>query len=231
MSARVPIGLRRQYAYAGQVGAPEDILPAAPSSAVTGNSNAPSGFAPIFAGWNVWDVWQASDPTFDLMLAGLSQDRRLRIWVENETKAAPGVAVADPANPAALVGDQVQIIPKVEGLELARARGAVPDLAGAQQIGKDGSRAELRTVRFFNRGAAGAVPWPHDENDLLENVWTPSASNPVTNAPQPSSLGGLATELSEDAKTALKVVAIVAGVGLTGVLIYALVSSSRKAAA
>jgi hypothetical protein len=196
-----------------------------------GSSTAPAGFAPIFAGWNVWDVWQATDPTFQVMMAGLSLDRRLRIWVENATKEAPGVAVADPANPAAIVGDQVQIIPKVEGLELARSRGAVPELGGFQQVGSSGSGAALRTVRFFNRGTAGAVPWPHDENDLLENVWTPDASNPVTNAPQPSSLGGLATELSEDAKTALKVVAIGAGVVLGGVLIYVFVTSSKKAAA
>jgi hypothetical protein len=223
----VPIGLRR---YASAVGAAGDVTAAAPSSP-TGNSTAPAGFAPIFAGWNVWDVWQATDPTFQVMMAGLTLDRRLKIWVENETKAAPGVAIADPANPAALVGDQIQIIPKVEGLELARSRGAVLEHAGAHQIGSSGSGVALRTVRFFNRGTPGALPWPNDENDLLENVWEPSESNAVTNAPQPSSLGGLATELSEGAKTALKVVAIGAGVVLGGVLIYALVNSSRKVAA
>jgi hypothetical protein len=193
---------------------------------------AAAGFVPIFAGWNVWDVWQADDPTFSIMNIGLDLDRELRIWVENEIKDnAPGAAVADPANPAALRGDQIQIIPHVNGLQSAATRGDIPELAGAMQIGSQGSKATLRTVRFWNRGSETSMPWAHDENYMLDQAYTPSSSNSATNAPQPSSLGATATTIAGDVGTGLKVVAIVGGVVLVGGVILALASASKKAAA
>lgn len=192
----------------------------------------PAGFAPVFPGWNVWDVWQADDPTFSIMNVGLDLERQLRIWVENEiAENATGAAVADPANPAALRGDQVQPIPEVSGLAAAATRANIPALAGAATLGSKDSKATLRTVRFWNRGASTIMPWPHDDNYLLDTVYTPSSDNAVTNAPQPSSLAGGASAAADAAASVVKVIAIGAGVVLAGVLVVALVNSSRKAAA
>lgn len=241
----MPIGLRRRYGHArahhhargvgAPVAAPATDTPAAPATtpapapATPAPASVPSGFLQVYPGWNVWDVWQADDPTFNIMDVGLSLERQLRIWVENEIKDnAPGSAVADPANPAALRGDQIQPIPKVAGLTVAQARGDIPTLAGALTIGSSGSGATLRTVRFWNRGAASVMPWPHDENYVVDAAYTPSTSNPVTNAPQPSSLGKSASELAADASSALTVLVVGAGVVLGVVLISSLVNS-RKA--
>jgi hypothetical protein len=154
------------------------------------------GFAPVFVGWNVWDIWQSDDPPFSVLNVGLDLERQLRIYVENQIKDnAPGAAVADPLNPAALRGDQIQIIPRVEGLEFERTRADVPELAGSVNLGGgDDAKALLRTVRFFNRGIESALPWPHGDGYLLENVYKPDPKNPVTGAPQPGSLGGAASE-------------------------------------
>ena len=176
----------------------------------------PQGFAPIFPGWNVWDLWVADDPDTsiltDLWNAGESPERVMRVWVENELEEnAPGSAVADPANPAALRGDQIQPIPKVTGLDVAASRADIPALAGAEQVGKQGSTATLRTVRFWNRGAQTVMPWPHDENFLLDAVYTPSTTNAVTNAPQPTSLAGTATDAGAAIGHGLETLAWVVG--------------------
>lgn len=197
--------------------------------------DAPQGFAQLLPGWNVWELWQANDPIESpidvVMNAGLSADRLLRIWVENWIKDnAPGAAVADPMNPAALRGEQVQIIPSAGTLEVMQTRGDVPGLAGALQIGEEGSKVTKRFVRFWNRGEAAAVPWAHDQNYLLESVYQPSATNPITSGPAPSSLGGAATDIANKGAEVLKVVGIVAGVGLGLVLLAKAVQagSSRR---
>jgi hypothetical protein len=192
-------------------------------------ATAPAGFAPVFVGWNVWDVWQSDDPPFSVMNIGLDLERQLRIYIENKlADEAPGVAVADPLNPAALRGDQIQIIPRVEGLEFARTRADVPELAGSMNLGGgEDSKAILRTVRFFNRGSEGALPWPHDPGYLLENVYTPDPHNAVTGAPQPGSLGGAA---SEGAAAVGKVVTAIAWVG-GGVAAVVLVAKLLELAA
>ncbi len=177
----------------------------------------PQGFAPIFPGWNVWDLWVADDPDTsiltDLWNAGESPERVMRVWVENEIEEnAPGSAVADPANPAALRGDQIQPIPKVTGLDVAASRADIPALAGAEQVGKQGSTATLRTVRFWNRGAQTVMPWPHDQNFLLDAVYTPSKANAVTSGPQPSSLGGAASSAADSIGHGLETIAwVIAG--------------------
>ena len=184
----------------------------------------PAGFAPVFAGWNVWDVWQSQDPIQGIggaiLNAGLSLDRQLRIWVEDSVQdGAPGVAVADPANPAALKGDQVQIIPNSGGLAAAATRSEVPELAGALQLGHQDSAALKRTVRFFNRGDRSVLPWPHDANYVLDAVYVPSSQSPITNAGPPSSLGGAASNAANAIGHGLETLAWVgAGIGILLVL-------------
>ncbi len=183
---------------------------------MTDAATTPVGFAPVFAGWNVWDLWQADDPDLSVLgaiwHAGESQERLLRVWVEDQLRDnAPGAAVADTLNPAALSGDPIQPIPKVSGLALAATRAEVPGLGGALQLGTNSSTATLRTVRFYNRGASSLLPWPHDANFLLDVVYFPSASNPVTNAQPPSTLGGAASAAGEAIASGLSTLAWVGG--------------------
>ncbi len=213
MTARVAIGLRRRLARVG----------------------APAGFAQVFKGWNVWEVWQAQDPIEGLggaiLNAGVSLERQLRIWVEDWLREhAPSAAVADTVNPFALKGSQVEIIPNPGDLELLQTRADVPGLAGAMQLGKEGSQGVKRTVRFFNRGTETATAWPHDENYLVESVFQPSSTNPLTSGAAPTSLGGAASGAADTLGGALKVVAIVAGVGI-GVLLLVQIIQAQKAAA
>lgn len=203
--------------HAGQVGAP------------------PAGFAQVLPGWNVWDVWQSQDPIEGLggavLNAGVSLERQLRIWVEDWLRNhAPDAAVADTANPFALKGSQVEIVPNAGGLETLQNRGDVPGLAGALQLGNVGSQALKRTVRFFNRGPETAAAWPHDDNYLLESVFAPSASNPLTNGGAPGSLAGAASGAADTIGSTLKVVAIVAGVGIGAWLLVEILKSKRQAA-
>jgi hypothetical protein len=194
---------------------------------------APTGFAQIFPGWNVWELWQAEDQVDGLgdkiLNAGVSLERQLRIWVEDWIKDhAPAAAVADPANPFALKGAQVEIIPSAAGLELLQTRADVPDLAGALQLGEQGSAAKKFVVRFFNRSGETAVAWPHDANYLLEGVYQPSASNPITNGEAPSSAAGAASSLEKTVGTAVKVVIGVAVVGLGALLLVQMLNASRS---
>ncbi len=205
--------------HAGQVGAP-----------------APAGFAQVFPGWNVWDVWQSQDPIEGLggviLNAGVPLDRQLRIWVEDWLREhAPDAAVADTANPFALKGSQVEIIPNAGGLELLQTRADVAGLAGAMQLGKEGSQGIKRTVRFFNRGAETAAAWPHDENYLLESVFQPSTASPLTNGAAPTSLGGAASGAADAVGKTLKIVAIVAGVGLGALLLVQILQARKQVAA
>jgi len=179
----------------------------------------PPGFAPVFPGWNVWTVWQVDDlGDLNPMNLGLSHERRLRIWVEDVASAAPGAAVADPLNPAALKGAQVEIIPTHDGLELAASRD------NALMLGEP---AKPFIVRFFNRGAQAFTPWPHDDEYLLDDVWAPSASNPITNAPRPDSLGGAATDAGEALKSAASGVGVALAIVMVGAGLL-LVSRRRK---
>lgn len=205
--------------HAGQVGAP-----------------APAGFAQIFPGWNVWEIWQSQDPVEGIgdavLNAGVSLERQLRIWVEDWLREhAPTAAVADTANPFALKGSQIEIIPNPGGLERLQTRADVPGLAGAMQLGKEGSQGLKRTVRFFNRGGETAAAWPHDENYLLESVFQPSATNAITNGEAPTSLGGAASGAADTIGATLKVVAIVAGVGIGALLLIQILQARKQVAA
>lgn len=165
----------------------------------------PFGFAPVFAGWNVWDVYQADDPSFSVWELGESPARRLQVWVENAASSATGAAVSDPVNPLALRGDQVQIVPSPSGLTIAATREDIPGLAGQQQVGPKGTTASLHTVRFFNRGTDTSLPWPHEEEFLLNVVYQPTTSNPLTSAPAPGSLAGAASSAGDSLAQVAKV--------------------------
>ncbi|HXC23126.1 MAG TPA: hypothetical protein VNU28_00960 [Solirubrobacteraceae bacterium] len=169
----------------------------------------PAGFAPVFAGWNVWSVWQKNDLDIEIGSIGLDADRRLRVWVEDTADAASGAQLHDPLNPSVFHfdGDEVEIIPSDAGLSVALGRETVPN---ATDLALDGP-ATLRFVRFYNRGAATILAWPHSSNYLLESVYMPSATNAATNAPAPESTGG-------DVKQAATAVAAGAGSVLTVVL-------------
>lgn len=161
-----------------------------------------SNMAPVFKGWNVWNVYQVNDLDFSIMMIGVSRDRQLQIFVEDAVRLnAPGVVVADPAD---LKGSQVQILngPPVGLTSVARKEGlplSVPVVNGP---------AQLRTVRFFNRGEASSLPWPHDDNYLLDEVFQPTATNPVTAGPAPTTIGatvtgGVLSPIEDAAKRAL----------------------------
>ncbi len=196
----------------------------------------PAGFAPVFPGWNVWDVWQAQDPILGIggaiMNAGLSLERQLRIWVEDQVKDnAPDANLADPANPAALKGAQVLVVPNAGALKPLNTRAEIPELAGALQVGEKGSAAKKFTVRFFNRGTAETVmPWPHDENYVLDAVFQPDAANPLTSGDAPFSLDGAMSDAARGAGTVIKVVGVVVGVGVL-IWVVSRIADSRKAAA
>lgn len=185
----------------------------------------PAGFAPIFKGWNVWRVYAKDSLDFDPLMIGVPDERRLRIFVEEAANSAPGAAVADPLNPLALKGSQVEIIPSTAGLQPALSRETVPGPA----LLLDGP-ATLKFVRFYNRGLEGVAAWPHDDDFMLDAVYQPSAENPVTNAEAPPSLAGTADELAKGAGTVIKVVGALAGVGVLIWLVSRL-ADSRKAIA
>lgn len=147
----------------------------------------PNALVPVFKGWNVWTVYQKKDLDIEPSMIGLDRDRRLRIWVENLILDYAGGA--DVADPVALRGSMVEIVPGApSGLSVAASRARVP----GELLTLDGP-AELRTVRFFNRGSASNLAWPKSDNYLLENVYKPETDNPLTSAAAPgttaSSLG------------------------------------------
>jgi len=166
-------------------------------------------FAPVFAGWNVWDVWQVDDlGDLNPMNLGLSHERRLRIWVEDELRLhAAGAIVADPAD---LKGEQVEVLSgQVEGLRVAKRREELP---GELPLLED--KATLWTVRFFNRGAPSRLAWPFDDEYMLDEILVPDDSNPATSGPAPklmlSELGDVAGDVAGTAaKAALGIGAIV----------------------
>jgi len=194
----------------------------------------PLGFAQIFKGWNVWDVYQSQDPIESLgdaiFNAGVPLERQLRVWVEDWIKEhAPAAAVADSWNPGALRGSQIEIIPNAGGLQPLQVRGDVPGVAGAVQVGEEGSEAKKFTVRFFNRGEETAAAWPHDQNYLLDTVYQPTDTSPLTTGEAPGSLAGAAGAAGDAAAKTLKVVAVVAGVGIAALVVVAMINASKDA--
>jgi hypothetical protein len=187
------------------------------------------GLAPVFPGWNVWGVWQKDSLDVEISMIGVSRDRRLRIWVENEVDDnAPGAEVGDPLspNPTKFKGEMVQIIASDAGLLSIARKELVP---GASLI-LDGP-ATLRFVRFYNRGPFTGLAWPHDANYLLDAVYMPSATNPVTNAPAPASAAADVDAAADAAASAAKSIGsglvVVLGIGL-GVAVLAAVAGRKR---
>ena len=191
----------------------------------------PAGFAPVFAGWNVWSVWAKNDLDTELSAIGETADRRLRVWVEDTADAASGAQLHDPLNPSVFHfdGDEVEIIPSDAGLSVALGRETVPNAA---DIALDGP-ATLHFLRFYNRGADTILAWPHSSNYLLESVYMPSSTNAATNAPAPESTGGdvkqAAAAVAAGAGSVATVVVVVAGCAAAAYLLSQL--AKRRAAA
>ncbi len=175
-------------------------------------------FLSVHPGWNVWRVWQVKDLPFSVMMMGVDRDRQLRIWVEDAVRlGAPGSLVADSID---LKGGQVQILNGAPvGLKTEQRKEQVP---GPAMI-VDGP-AELRTVRFFNRGDSATMAWPHDESYLLEQTFVPVANNPATSGPAPDTItGGVVKGATEPVKDLLSgIPASVYVVGVIGVGLYLL---------
>lgn len=190
----------------------------------------PAGFAPVFAGWNVWSVWAKNDLDTEIAAIGETADRRLRVWVEDTADSASGAQLHDPLNPSVFHfdGDEVEIIPGDAGLTVALGRETVPNAASLLLD----SPATLRFVRFYNRGQDTIVAWPHSSNYLLENVYMPSATNAATSAPAPESTGGDVKQAAAAVGNALGGTAqlVLIGVGIAGA-IYVLSKLKRRAAA
>lgn len=170
-------------------------------------------FATLFPGWNVWSVYQVKDLGFDPLMLGVSRDRQLRIWVEDQLRLhAPGSLVADPFD---LKGGQVEILPSrsaTAGLSVLETKEDV----GGPALTVEGP-AELRYVRFFNRSAEkSALPWPHDRDYLLGEVFQPNAAAPATSGPGPSTITTTVTTPIAQALTPALWIA-----GVVGVLLIA----------
>ena len=153
--------------------------------AVAGELDVGKGdFATVFPGWNVWSVYQVKDLPFSPMMLGVSKERQLRIWVEDQVRLhAPGAVVADSID---LKGGQVEILPSkqaVEGLHVAERKEQV----GGPVLLVEGP-ADLFYVRFFNRGVGSQLSWPHDGEYLLNEVFMPSDSSPATSGPAPTTI-------------------------------------------
>jgi hypothetical protein len=194
----------------------------------------PAGFAPVFAGWNVWDIYQANTPDEGVLgtlwHAGISQDELLQTWVVDQIEDnAPGANLSDPLNPdpRKFRGDVVQIIPNAGTLARAAVRDAIPTLAGAQQLGTANSTARLVTVRFYNRGAASTMPWPHDQNFLVDSVFAPDAGNMITNSPAPSTAAGTLSDIGSGIGHGLETLAWVVG-GAAAIFLISKFVGSRQ---
>src|SRR5882672_2804828 len=91
---------------------------------VTSSSSEP-GVIPIFPGWNIWNVWQANDLDFSLLNIGLTPERQLRIWVEDQIRDKAGAA--EVADPVAIKGSQIQVLPGLPtGLKIMMRKEQVP---------------------------------------------------------------------------------------------------------
>lgn len=182
--------------------------------------------APVFQGWNVWGVWQSRDLSFDPLMVGVSRDSRLRIWVEDHVRLeAAGTEVADPIM---LKGDQIQILNGRPNLAIEKRKEELPGDT-VPVLDPQSEPPDLRYVRFFNRGQASFLPWPHDGDYLLEEVLRPDPNNPVTAGPGPGTAFG--RNVGKPGEDILKKMLILAAIGAGGVLLVKMVESrSRRTA-
>lgn len=177
----------------------------------------------VYPGWNVWDVYQVNDLPFSIMMLGVSPERQLRIWVEDSVRlGAPGATVADSVD---LKGGQVEILsgPPSGLTQIARKEqlsGTIPVVSGP---------ATLKTVRFFNRGDKATMAWPHDESYLLDAVYLPSPTNPVTSGPSPTTISqtvgsGVSQPVGDLLKSLLPIGLVIGG----GLLLLEALNQTRR---
>ncbi len=182
------------------------------------------GFAPIFHGWNVWDVFAKDDLDTELGGIGLSPEKRLRIWVDRSIRdGAPAAEVADPANPTTLVGDVIGVLDNAGSLAPALRKESVPGPAFLL----DGP-ATVHTVRFFNRGPETAISWPHSSNFLLDVVYQPSAASPITSGAGPGTLAGTVSDAAKSAEKTTKLVLTIVAVAAGGAALIWIISQASK---
>jgi hypothetical protein len=173
-----------------------------------------TSFATVFEGWNVWGVWQTKELPFSLMMIGVSRDRQLKIWVEDEIRLnAPGAKVADPLD---LKGGQIQILNGPPTLKEAQTKEQVS--GPGMVLESQDQPPELRFIRFFNRGSKAVLPWPHDDNYLLDRVYQPDPANPATNGSGPGTITerNVLDPAGEAGKDILVAALAVTAVGLAG---------------
>lgn len=168
--------------------------------------------APIYKGWNVWSVYQVTDLDFSVAMIGINRDTQLRIWVEDQIRLnATEATVADIID---FKGSQIQIL---NGKPLLVVAVRKEQISGPAML-LDGP-AELRYVRFFNRGNASQLLWPHDDNYLLNEVYRPSTTDPLTTG------GGPLTTTDNVTKPLYESVSAMAPWLILGVLGFFLVKS------
>jgi hypothetical protein len=186
---------------------------------------ASSPMAPLFKGWNVWAVWQVQDLPFNPLMVGVSRDRQLQIWVEDHVRLeAPEAQVADPID---LKGSQIQILTGPPSLQVAQRKEDVP--GPSLSVDTQDLPPQLRFVRFFNRGEASQLPWPHDSSYLLDAVFQPNPSSPVTTGDGPGTITdrNITKPGTEAAKTAIETALVVALVAAVGYAAFLGLSSRR----
>jgi hypothetical protein len=215
INARQMQVLRSRGLKVARTGHPEDM--------VVGAAGRDPSLAHVFKGWNVWAVDQVDDlPVLtNPMMWGVSRDDQLRIWVEDQVRLhAQGASVADPID---LKGSHVEILAgPPAGLAVEQKKEDVPGDVPLMT----GGPAALRYVRFFNRGEESDLPWPHDDDYLLDRTFTPSASSPATSGPGGGTI--IDRNIIQPGEDVLKGVAVVFGIGVLGMLGYGLLSTGRS---
>lgn len=203
-AARHP-GLRPITSAQIQVLVSRGLGPVTRTGALVSAVSTDPSLAHVFPGWNVWAVDQVKDLPFDPLMVGVDREAQLRIWVEDAVRlGAPGATVADPI---ALKGSQIQI--------LADAPTGLPVFQHKEQVPGDpmltDGESSLRYVRFFNRGEASDLPWPHDDSYILDQILTPSPGSAATSGPGPGTITSHVVDPATDVlKTALTIVTVAA---------------------
>lgn len=169
---------------------------------------------PIFPGYNVWNVWQVNDLDFSPFNIGVTPERQLRIWVEDQIRDKAGAA--EVADPLALKGSQIQVLPGLPtGLKIMMRKEQVTGCEGDGCAGPTmvvNGPASLKAVRFFNRSnSQTSMPWPHDDNYLVDAAYVPSVTNPTTSGPGPGTILSPVTSAASDLTSSLMKTAMILG--------------------
>lgn len=115
---------------------------------------------PLFDGWNVWDVLQATAPVDP---GPGSLDDQLAAFVRE------AVGIAD--LPIALTSSAA-------AGDLITTRAQIPELAGEPILGVGGSGVVKKTIAFELPDSKPSIPWPHDDNLLLDAVYAAAPAAP-----------------------------------------------------